>query len=212
MSVETANDLGKMPAIRRKRRNDSSPDNTVRPILLLLGGASGSGRTTFYETHLKAVFPKRLKASASPLEQAETDRERKRLLKDGESFVYQEVAFDLQLIAQAKSAGYEVKAVYVATEDPTLNLGRIMIRVNNGGRFAPISRIPQDYTYGLEQLPEMKKLADDLILFDNTPHARGVRLIAHFRDRALVKLARVIPKWAQKAFGKEFARRFTASS
>ena len=105
-----------------------------------------------------------------------------------------------------------MKAVYIATEDPTLNLGRILIRVSNGGPFAPISRIPQDYSHGLKQLPEVEKLADDLMLFDNTPHGRGIRLIAHFRDRELVKLARVIPKWAQKAFGSEFADWLTASS
>ena len=97
-----------------------------------------------------------------------------------------------------------MKAVYIATEDPTLNLGRILIRVSNGGPFAPISRIAQDYSHGLKQLPEVKKLADDLILFDNTPHGRGIRLIAYFRERELVKLSRTRPKWAQKAFGKEF--------
>jgi len=50
---------------------------------------------------------------------------------------------------------YEVKAIYIATEDPTLNLGRVLIRVNNGGRFAPISRIPSDYANGLRQLPKI---------------------------------------------------------
>jgi predicted ABC-type ATPase len=181
-------------------------------VLLLLVGASGSGKTTFYETHLKTVFPKVLKASASPLEQEETDQERKRLLNAGESFVYQSVAFDLPLIREATSVGYEVKAVYVATEDPTLNLGRVLIRVSNGGPFAPISRIPQDYTHGVKQLPEVKKMADDLMLFDNTPHGRGVRLIAHFRERKLVKLARTIPKWAQEAFGREFNEWLNPSS
>ncbi|SRR6266496_5913036 len=193
-----------MPAIQTKQRDDSPYEITVRPVLLLLVGASGCGKRTFYENHLKTAFPKVLKASTSPLEQAETDQERKRLLKAGESFVYQDVTFDLQIIRKAKSAGYEVKAVYVATEDPTLNLGRIIIRINNGGPFAPISRIPQDYTHGLKQLSEIKKLANDLILFDNTPHGRGVRLIAHFQETELVKLARTIPKWAQKAVGKGF--------
>ena len=203
MSREAA-DFGKMPAIQRKLRDDYPPHGAVRPILLLLVGASGSGRTTFYETHLKTAFPTLLKGSASPLEQTEADQERKRLMKTGESFVYQDVVFDPQLIREAKSVGFEVKAVYVATEDPTLNLGRVLIRVSNGGPFAPISRIPQDYSHGLKQLPEVKKLADDLMLFDNTPHGRGIRLIAHFRERELVKLSRTIPKWAEKAFGKEF--------
>jgi predicted ABC-type ATPase len=76
-------------------------------------------------------------------------------LKIGESFVYQDVVFDPQQIREAKLAGYEVKAIHIATEDPTLNLGRVLIRVNNGGRFAPISRIPSDYANGLRQLPKI---------------------------------------------------------
>ena len=192
-----------MLAIQTKHPENSPHDARVRPILLLLVGASGSGKTTFYETHLKTAFPTLLKGSASPLEQTEADQERKRLMKRGKSFVYQDVVFDPRLIRAAKSVGFEVKAVYVATEDPTLNLGCVLIRVSNGGPFAPILRIPQDYRHGLKQLPEVKKLADDLMLFDNTPHGRGIRLIAHFRGRELVKLSRTRPKWAQKAFGKD---------
>ena len=195
-----------MPAIQQKQRHDSPPEAAVRPILLLLVGTSGSGRTTFYETHLKTAFPTLLKGSASPLEQTEADQERKRLMKTGESFVYQDVVFDPQLIREAKSVGFEVKAVYVATEDPTLNLGRVLIRVSNGGPFAPISRIPQDHSHGLKHLPEAKKLAGDLMLFDNTVHGRDLRLVAHFQSGKLVKVAREIPKWAQKAFGKKFAK------
>jgi len=105
-----------MPGIQRKRRDDSPPDSAVRPVLLLLVGASGSGKTTFYECHLKTAFPKFLKRSSSPLEQTETDEELKRLLKIGESFVYQDVAFDSRLIREGKSARYEVKAVYIATK------------------------------------------------------------------------------------------------
>jgi predicted ABC-type ATPase len=114
--------------------------------------------------------------------------------------------FDLEVVHEARAAGYDTKAVYLATEDPILNLGRVLIRVNNGGRFAPISRIADDYVRGLSQLPKVKTLTDDLVLFDNTAHARDVRLVAHFQSGKLVKLAREIPKWAQKAFGKEFAK------
>lgn len=203
---QTAEDLGKTLDIQRENRDDSTSDGPVRPILLLLVGSSGSGRTTFYETHLKAVFPNFLKASSSRLEQSETHEERKRVLKIGESFVYQDVVFDPQQIRVAKLAGYEVKAIYIATEDPILNLGRVLIRVSNGGSFAPISRIPADFSKGLKQLPIVRKLADDLVLFDNTVHARCARLIAHFHETDLVKLARTVPKWAQRVFQSEFKK------
>ena len=207
-----AEDLPRVSAIQGRNGQDSLPDVALRPVLLLLVGASGSGRATFYQSHLKAIFPKLLKASASPLEQAETDQARKRLLKMGESFVYVSDLLDLEVVREARSAGYDTKAVYLATEDPTLNLGRVLIRVNNGGRYAPISRIADDYVRGLSQLPKVKTLTDDLVLFDNTAHAREVRLVAHFQGRKLVKLARQIPKWAQKAFGKELTEWLKPSS
>ena len=205
MSRATA-DLPKGSTIREKNGQDSLPDAPLGPILLLLVGTSGSGKTTFYEAHLKTAFPKVLKASASPLDQAETDEARKRLLKMGESFIYVSDLFDLDVIRDGRAAGYETKAVYLATEDPNLNLGRVLIRINNGGRFAPISRIADDHTQGLRQLPKVKKLTDDLILFDNTAHGRGVRLVVHYQAGKVFKLAREIPKWARQPFGKEFKK------
>jgi len=163
-----AEGLQRVSAIQGRDGQDPLPDASLRPILLLLVGASGSGRTTFYEGHLKTVFPNLLRANASPLEQAETDQARKRLLKMGESFVYLSDLFDLEVIREARAAGYEIKAVYLATEDPILNLGRVLLRVNNGGRFAPISRIADDYVRGLSQLPKVKTLTDALVQLCNS--------------------------------------------
>jgi len=69
------------------REISASEDPTAqKPVLILLAGSAGAGKTTFYESQLKTVFPSVLKASASPIEQAETDRERSRLMKEGHSF------------------------------------------------------------------------------------------------------------------------------
>ncbi len=99
-----------------------------------------------------------------------------------------------------------IKVFYVGTEDPNLNMGRVLLRASNGGPFAALARIPDDYVHGLKHLPEAKKLVDDLMLFDNTAHGRGHRLVAHFHVGELMKLASSVPKWAQKAFGKEFEK------
>jgi predicted ABC-type ATPase len=186
----------------------SSPDSEVpaKPVVVILAGAPGAGKTTFYESKMKAVFPVILKASSSPLEQAETNQERSRLQKEQQSFVHQDVRVGLHIVQDARKAGFEVKVIYVATEDPNLNIGRVLLRVGQGGPFAPLARVADDYAQGAKQLPDMKKLADDLMLFDNTANGRGVRLVAHFHEGELVKLARSVPKWAQKIFGKEFDR------
>src|SRR6266536_2526587 len=151
-------------------------------------------------------IPGSFEGSTSPLEQAETDRERSRLTKEGHSFVYQDTTIDSQMIREAQEAGFHVKVFYVAKKDPNLNMGRVLLRVSNGGPFAALARIADDYAHGLKHLPEAKKLADDLMLFDNTAHGRGHRLVAHFHAGELMKLARAVPKWAQKVFGKEFEK------
>ncbi len=173
-----------------------------KPVLILLAGTAGAGKTTFYESQLRTALPSVLKASASPIEQAETDRERTRLMKEGQSFVYQDRTIDFGSIREAQEVGFGVKVFYVGTENPNLNMGRVLLRVRNGGPFAAQTRIPDDYA----QLPDAKKLADDLMLFDNTAHGHGHRLVAHFHAGELMKLARSVPKWAQKVFGREFER------
>ena len=177
-----------------------------KPVLVLLAGTAGAGKTTFYESQLRTALPSVLKASASPIEQAETDRERRRLMKEGQSFVYQDGTIDVGAIREAQDAGFDVKVFFVGTEDPNLNMGRVLLRVGNGGPFAALARIPDDYAQGLKQLPDAKKLADDLMLFDNTAHGHGHRLVVHFHAGELMKLTRSLPKWAQKVFGKEFER------
>lgn len=195
-----------MVAKSEKEISSSENQTEQKPVLIILAGAAGAGKTTFYESKLKTVFPSLLKASASPLEQSETNRERARLLKAGQPFVYQDVAIDSQIIREAHDSGFDVKVFYIATEDPNLNMGRVLVRVNNGGAFASLARIPDDYAQSMKQLSDVKKVADDLILFDNTAHGRGHRLVAHFQAGELRKLARSVPKWAQKVFGKEFEK------
>jgi predicted ABC-type ATPase len=205
--ARSKNALGEHRTVVPKSVKESSASENPtaqKPVVILLAGAAGAGKTTLYESQLRTVFPVLLKASASPIEQAETDRERIRLIKEEHSFVYQDTTIDSQMIREAQEAGFDVKVFYVGTEDPNLNMGRVLLRISNGGPFAALARIADDYVHGLKHLPDAKKLADDLMLFDNTTHGRGHRLVAYFYAGELMKLTRTVPKWAQKVFGKEF--------
>lgn len=188
----------------------SSPETpatgTEKPLLLILCGAPGAGKTTFYENKLRESFPIQLKASASPLEQAEIEQQRKRLLTERKSFVYQSPAADLKLVYAARFSGFEVRAVFIATEHPDLNTARILSRVSRGGLFGPVARLREEYEKGLRELPAIKQAVDELILLDNTEEGRSPRVVAQFVSGEIVKLSRSIPEWAQRSFDKEFAK------
>ena len=178
-----------------------------RPVLVILCGAPGAGKTTFYDNKLKVVFPTILKASPSPLEQAEVERARKRVQKEKRSFVYRDAIPDIGRIRDARAAGFGVKVIYIGTEDPNLNIGRILIRVSQGGAFAPLARVASEFEQGVRQLRRVSEQVEDLILFDNTPNGRGVSLVAHFQNGKLARMARAVPKWARAVLGKDIGRR-----
>ncbi len=203
-----------MTAASKERTVSSATEGiaATKPVIVILAGAPGAGKNTFYDTKLKTVFPARITASASPLNHTEAQQERLRLLEEHESFVYQDSVMDLKIIREARKADFGVKVIYLATENPNLNIGRVLLRVGQGGPFAPLSRVAELHANGIGQLPDIRKLADDLMLFDNTANGRGVRLVAHFQSGELVKLARAVPEWTRKVFGKEFDKWSNAPS
>jgi len=185
--------------------SDPAPTET-KPALLFLAGAPGAGKTSFYEAKLQAAFPTLLKSSTSPLEQARIEQERTRLLKEGKSFVYVSSTVDPGVLRSARSAGFETKVVFIGTEHPDLNIARVLARVSRGGPFAALATIPEEHEKGVRDLPAVRKAADELILLDNTAEGRSHRVVAQFESGEIMKLARSIPEWAQKPFGKEFTK------
>ena len=127
--------------------------------------------------------------------------------KENQSFVNRDAIPDIGLIRDARVAGLDVKVIYIGTEDPNLNIGRILIRLSNGGAFAPLGRVANDFEQGVKPLRKLRKQVDDLILFDNTLNGRGVRLVAHFQNGKLARIARAVPKWARAVLDKDIGRR-----
>jgi predicted ABC-type ATPase len=84
-----------------------------------------------------------------------------------------------------------------------LNVGRILVRVSRGGRAEAVSTVIDSYREAMKDLAEVRKHADELILYDNTAHGRGYRVVAHFTGGELGKAAQTIPDWVAKVFGKE---------
>jgi predicted ABC-type ATPase len=59
------------------------------------------------------------------------------------------------------------------------------------------------YRESTKNLSEVPKHADELLVYDNTVHRRGFRVVAHFIDGKLSKTAQRVPDWVAKVFGKQ---------
>jgi predicted ABC-type ATPase len=154
----------------------------------------GAGKTTFYDAHLKEAFP----ALIPPI-----PHQREAMLRDHRSFAVEDLVMDTELLESARAAGYTTKVVYISTEDPNLNAGRILVRMSHGGQSVPLGAIPQSYEESMKSLPEARRHADDLLVYDNTPNGKGHRLVARFIAGELVKTTHISPEWIRNVFGRE---------
>jgi len=154
----------------------------------------GAGKTTFYDTHLEEAFP----ILVPPI-----PHQREALLREQRSFAVEDLVVDTELLESAREAGFTTKVVFISTEDPNLNAGRILVRMSHGGQAVPLGTIPESYKQAMKSLPEARRHADDLLVYDNTPNGRGHRLVARFIAGELVKTTHNAPEWLKDVFGRE---------
>jgi predicted ABC-type ATPase len=154
----------------------------------------GAGKTTFYETYLKEPFPTLVPASR---------HQQQPFLEDRLSFAVEDIRVDTQLLDQAKTAGFWTKVLFISAEDANLNVGRVLVRMSRGGQAVPMSSVIDSYRESTKNLSEVSKYADELLVYDNTAHRHGFRVVAHFIGGKLGKAGQTIPDWAAKVFGKE---------
>ena len=160
----------------------------------MIAGPIGAGKTTFYDAHLKEAFP----SVVPPIPQ-----QRDAMLRERRSFVVEDLTVDTELLESARQAGYTTKVLFISTEDPNLNAGRILVRMSRGGQAVPLGTIPESYEEAMRSLPEARRHADDLLVYDNTPNGKGHRLVARFIAGELVKTTHSAPQCVRDVFGRE---------
>ena len=154
----------------------------------------GAGKTTFYEAHLKEAFPELVPPVA---------HKRDEMMRERRSFAVEDWTVDLDLLENARQAGYTTKVLFISTEDPNLNIGRVLLRMSQNGQGVPLATVSESYEEAMRSLPEARKHADDLLVYDNTENGRGHRLVARFIAGELVKTTQSPPDWLKDAFGRE---------
>lgn len=160
----------------------------------MIAGPIGAGKTTFYDAYLKEAFPTMVPPIAY---------QRDAMLRERRSFAVEDLTVDTELLESARQAGYTTKVLFISTEDPNLNVGRILVRMSRGGQAMPLGTIPESYEEAMKSLPEARRHADDLLVYDNTPNGRGHRLVARFIAGELVKTTHSTPEWVIDVFGRD---------
>ena len=183
------------------------------PRLMVIAGANGSGKTTL--TNLLREHGNDLAEYLNADEIALgltgevhernlaamhlSEQRRAALLAARESFSLETVMSHtgkLDLMREAKAKGYYVILVFVALEDPILNIERGAQRVSQGGHDVPTEKIVERYLRVMQYLPEAIRLADYAVLYDNSSLCH--RLVAVFEQGIVQALADAPPGWLKR--------------
>ena len=185
-----------------------------QPQLWLLAGGNGAGKSTFYRTRLKQHDVEFVNADLiergfepgsvdiSSYAAATLARERYRAhLERKLSFCYETVfshRSKLEMLADAKHAGYDVTLVFIHLIDPTLNQLRVQQRVTEGGHSVPSEKIATRIPRTLDLMCEAVELADTAWLLDNSNRDDPFRMIATKGKNGFTAYVDPLPTWASK--------------
>ena len=97
---------------------------------------------------------------------------------------------------QAKALGYHTFLIFVALDNPELNVDRVRVRVSEGGHDVPRIDILRRYERSLLNAPEALRLADEAIVFENSGLSHGSMLL--LRDGRITWKNHPLPDWVQR--------------
>lgn len=101
----------------------------------------------------------------------------------------------LRRMERAKAAGYEVTLIYVALNDPQLNVDRVTERARQGGHFIEPGTVRRRVGSSLDNLPRALAIADQSVVLDNSGPAH--RRVLEVADGRLTFQAERLPRWLQ---------------
>ena len=188
-----------------------------RPVLIVIAGPNGSGKTTITSKILKhewlegAVYinpdqvalerfgdwnsPEAVMQAAQYCEE-----QREQCLREGQSLIFETVLSaesKVDFIRRAREAGYFIRLFFVSTNHPSINSSRIAKRVMKGGHDVPIPKIISRYQKSIVNCKRCAALADRVYIYDNSIDDADARLLFRMPDGQLCKqYTDDLPEWA----------------
>ncbi len=181
------------------------------PVLHLLVGPNGSGKTTFFErvlsptTHLPFINADVLARQRWPGDEeshghdaaALAQQARDVAIAQGISFVAATVfshPSKLALVAQAQAASYLV-TLHVMLVPLALSLARVQLRHQQGGHSVPSDKVRERYARLWALVAQAITLADTATVYDNSSARHPYRCAARYEQGRLLGVAQ-FPPWS----------------
>jgi predicted ABC-type ATPase len=168
---------------------------TEFPVLLVLAGSNGAGKTTFYELYLERlglpfVNADRIAQILDPSHPGQVayqaarvaDDARRDLVKRRLSFCMETVFSDpvgdkVQFLKDAQAEGYTVIAVFIRLSDPALSLARVVQRVARGGHDVPDEKLGSRFARTAQNIQAALTFVDVGLVLDNSSAEAPYRLV-----------------------------------
>jgi predicted ABC-type ATPase len=192
------------------RRQIDAAIASEQPLLIVVAGSNGAGKSTFYQhalahTGLPFVNADEIArqirghyiAADDPLAYEAmrlADEERQRLIAARHSFIMETVLSDeqgakLKFFQELTSVGYLMLFIYIRLDNPTLSTLRVMQRVNAGGHDVPDDKLLARFPRTQRNAAAALKMADLALVLDNSDIEHPYRWCETWQHGVLVEQA-----------------------
>ena len=191
--------------------------STHKPLLIVIAGPNGSGKTTITSRLLRSewledavyinpdnVAQEKFGDWNSPeaiINAAKYCEEwREKCLSETRSLIFETVFSSegkVEFVRRTIEAGYFVRIFFISTETPTINASRIAQRVIKGGHDVPITKIISRYVKSIANCAEIAGEVDRLYVYDNSIDGKEARPLFRLKEGQIGKIyTETIPQWA----------------
>lgn len=195
-----------------------------KPVLIVIAGPNGSGKTSVTSKLLhhewledsEYINPDNVARNVfgdwndqeAVLKAANYCNDwREKCLAERKSHIFETVmsATDkIDYILRAKEAGFFVRLFFVSTESPTINAKRVANRVLNGGHDVPIPKIISRYDKSIANCIALAPYVDRLYVYDNSVENVDARILFRMSNGEMVKsYTDEVPNWAKNILPKQ---------
>ena len=190
---------------------------------MFLAGPNGAGKSTFFETYFADLglpyvnadrFAVAIRAAEPTAAQDDVDRrafeQAEQLRRDfvdarvsfcTESVFSDPVRSKIQVLEDARAAGFFVFLVFIGIAGPTLSVARVKQRVARGGHDVPRDKLQARFPRTLANLRAAVAVVDEAVLFDNSSYDTPYRPVAVYRAGRLAEKRPPLPAWTRGLLG-----------